>query len=85
VLLLGAEVTALAVPMGEEDSDFAGQLPDVVHDARAGRSPNGDFLEQANALPPSAATADPSSDALGQRPEPRIGAMGGDASGYLSW
>jgi predicted PurR-regulated permease PerM len=43
-------ITAFAVPLAREGTAFAGQLPDLIDDARAGRGPVGDLLERTNAL-----------------------------------
>jgi predicted PurR-regulated permease PerM len=50
LVVLGALVTAFAVPLAREGTAFAGQLPHMVDDARAGRGPVGDFLQRTNAL-----------------------------------
>ena len=49
-LLLAALITAFAVPLVNEGTKFAGQLPGLIDDARAGRGPIGDLLERTNAL-----------------------------------
>ena len=43
-------VTVFAVPLATEGTKFAGQLPELIDDARAGRGPIGDLLERTNAL-----------------------------------
>jgi predicted PurR-regulated permease PerM len=50
LLVFGGLITAFAVPLAREGTSFAGQLPDLVDDARAGRGPIGDFLDRTNAL-----------------------------------
>jgi predicted PurR-regulated permease PerM len=50
LLLLAAIGTVFAVPLAQEGSRFAGQLPELIEDARAGRGPVGDLLERTNAL-----------------------------------
>jgi len=50
LLVLAAIGTVFAVPLAREGSQFAGQLPDLIDDARAGRGPVGDLLERTNAL-----------------------------------
>ncbi|MDX6302696.1 MAG: hypothetical protein QOF53_3910 [Nocardioidaceae bacterium] len=50
LVVLGGLITAFAVPLAREGTDFAGQLPKLVDDARAGRGPVGNFLEKTNAL-----------------------------------
>jgi predicted PurR-regulated permease PerM len=49
-LLLAAVVTAFAVPLAQEGTKVAGQLPQLIADARAGRGPVGDLLERTHAL-----------------------------------
>jgi predicted PurR-regulated permease PerM len=49
-LVLGGLVTAFAVPLAREGTTFAGQLPQLIDDARAGRGPVGAFLERTNAI-----------------------------------
>ena len=49
-VLLAALVTAFAVPLAQEGTKVAGQLPGIVDDARNGRGPIGDLLERTNAL-----------------------------------
>jgi predicted PurR-regulated permease PerM len=49
-LALGAVITAFAVPLAQEGSRFAGRLPDLIDQARAGRGPVGNLLERAHAL-----------------------------------
>ena len=49
-VLLGAMITAFAVPLAQEGTKFAGQLPDLIDQARNGRGPIGDLLERTNAL-----------------------------------
>jgi predicted PurR-regulated permease PerM len=50
LVILGALITAFAVPLTREGTAFAGQLPQMVNDARAGRGPVGGLLERTNAL-----------------------------------
>ncbi|WP_345711707.1 AI-2E family transporter [Kineococcus glutinatus] len=42
--------TLFVVPLAQEGTRFAGQLPQLVDDARAGRGPVGDLLERTDAL-----------------------------------
>src|SRR3954462_9878193 len=49
-LVLAALITAFAVPLVNEGTKLAGQLPQQVADARAGRGPIGDLLARTNAL-----------------------------------
>jgi predicted PurR-regulated permease PerM len=50
LVVLGGLVTAFAVPLTREGTAFAGQLPHLIDEARAGRGPVGDFLQRTNAL-----------------------------------
>lgn len=50
VLLLAAIGTLFVVPLAQEGTKFAGQLPQLVDDARAGRGPVGNLLERTHAL-----------------------------------
>jgi predicted PurR-regulated permease PerM len=50
LLVLGGLLTAFAVPLAQEGTDLAGQLPALINDARSGRGPVGDLLERTNAL-----------------------------------
>jgi predicted PurR-regulated permease PerM len=50
VLLLAAVGTVFVVPLAQEGTKFAGQLPQLVDDARAGRGPVGDLLQRTHAL-----------------------------------
>jgi predicted PurR-regulated permease PerM len=50
LVILGGLVTAFAVPLTQEGTAFAGQLPGLVQDTRAGRGPLGDFLQRTNVL-----------------------------------
>ncbi|WP_448628110.1 AI-2E family transporter [Geodermatophilus sp. URMC 64] len=49
-LVLAGLITAFAVPLVQEGTKFAGQLPGLIDDARNGRGPVGDLLERTNAL-----------------------------------
>ena len=50
LLTLAGVITAFAVPVAQESSRFAGQLPDLIEQARTGRGPVGDLLQRTNAL-----------------------------------
>jgi predicted PurR-regulated permease PerM len=50
VLGFGAVLTALAVPLVQEGAKFAGQLPELIDQARAGQGPVGRLLERTNVL-----------------------------------
>lgn len=51
VLLVFIGIVALfAIPIAREGTKFAGQLPDLIDQARTGRGPVGDLLERTNAL-----------------------------------
>jgi predicted PurR-regulated permease PerM len=49
-IALAAVITVFAVPLAQEGTKIAGQLPGLIADARAGRGPVGDLLERTNAL-----------------------------------
>jgi len=49
-VLLAALIAAFAVPLVNEGSKLAGQLPQQIADARAGKGPIGDLLQRTNAL-----------------------------------
>jgi predicted PurR-regulated permease PerM len=50
LLVVGGLLTAFAVPLAQEGTQLATQLPVLINDARAGRGPVGDLLERTNAL-----------------------------------
>jgi predicted PurR-regulated permease PerM len=50
LLFLAGIVTLFVVPLAQQGTKFAGQLPDIIDQARAGRGPIGDLLERTNAL-----------------------------------
>jgi predicted PurR-regulated permease PerM len=50
LLAVAALVAAFAVPLAREGSQLAGQLPQLVEDARAGRGPIGELLDRTHAL-----------------------------------
>jgi predicted PurR-regulated permease PerM len=50
LIAVGGLITAFAVPLVQEGTRFAGQLPDLIDQARAGRGPVGRLLERTNAL-----------------------------------
>jgi predicted PurR-regulated permease PerM len=49
-LAVAGLVALFVVPLAREGTRFAGQLPDLIDQARAGRGPIGDLLERTNAL-----------------------------------
>jgi predicted PurR-regulated permease PerM len=49
-LAVGGLAATFAVPLVQEGTKFAGQLPDLIDQARAGRGPVGRLLERTNAL-----------------------------------
>lgn len=49
-LLLAGLVALFVVPLAQQGTKFAGQLPDLVDQARSGRGPIGSLLERAHAL-----------------------------------
>jgi predicted PurR-regulated permease PerM len=50
LLTLAGIVTAFAVPLAQEGTRLAGQLPDLLDQARSGRGPVGELLSRTNAL-----------------------------------
>ena len=50
VAALSAISTVFIVPLAREGAQFAGELPELVDEARAGRGPVGELLERTNAL-----------------------------------
>jgi predicted PurR-regulated permease PerM len=50
VVVFGAVIAAFAVPLVNEGTRFAGQLPGLIDDARSGRGPVGNLLERTSAL-----------------------------------
>jgi len=49
-LVLAGLAAVFAVPLAREATDLAGQLPQLIADARAGRGPVGGLLQRTNAL-----------------------------------
>jgi predicted PurR-regulated permease PerM len=49
-ILLAALITAFVVPLATEGTKFAGQLPQIIADARNGKGPVGGLLDRTNAL-----------------------------------
>ncbi|MFI1068982.1 AI-2E family transporter [Streptomyces puniciscabiei] len=47
---VGAVVALFVIPLAHEGSRFAGRLPVMIRDARAGRGPVGNLLERTHAL-----------------------------------
>jgi len=50
LLLLAGTVALFVVPLAQQGTKFAGQLPDLLEQARTGRGPIGDLLERTHAL-----------------------------------
>jgi predicted PurR-regulated permease PerM len=50
VILIAAVITAFVVPLAQEGTKVAGQLPGIVDDTRNGRGPIGDLLQRTHAL-----------------------------------
>ena len=50
LLVLAGLVAAFALPLAKEGTSLAGQLPQLIQDARNGRGPIGQFLDRTNAL-----------------------------------
>ena len=80
-LLLAAVVTAFAVPLTQEGTKVAGQLPTIIDDARNGRGPIGDLLERTNALQWVQDNQDKISNFASGLTTPAKGVLGGIASG----
>jgi predicted PurR-regulated permease PerM len=49
-LALGGIIAAFVVPLAQEGARFAGQLPDLIDQARTGRGPVGHLLQRTHAL-----------------------------------
>jgi predicted PurR-regulated permease PerM len=49
-IVLSALIAAFAVPLVNEGTKLAGQLPGLIDDARSGKGPIGDLLQRTNAL-----------------------------------
>ncbi|MEU3856448.1 AI-2E family transporter [Streptomyces sp. NPDC028722] len=49
-VVVGAVVALFVIPLAQEGARFAGRLPVMIRDARAGRGPVGDVLERTHAL-----------------------------------
>jgi predicted PurR-regulated permease PerM len=50
VVALGGLLAAFAVPLAQQGAQLAGQLPDMIADARGGRGPVGSLLARTHAL-----------------------------------
>ncbi|WP_433558710.1 AI-2E family transporter [Pseudonocardia xinjiangensis] len=50
LVVLGGLLAVFAVPLAQEGTQVAGQLPPLIADARAGRGPVGDLLTRVHAL-----------------------------------
>lgn len=50
LVVLGGLVALFTVPLAKEGTTFAGQLPGLIDQARAGRGPVGHFLDQTHVL-----------------------------------
>jgi predicted PurR-regulated permease PerM len=80
-VLLAALITAFAVPLAQEGTKIAGQLPDLIADARAGRGPVGDLLERTNALQWVQDNQDRIGEFASGLTTPAAGVLGGIATG----
>ena len=80
-VLLAAVITAFSVPLAQEGTKVAGQLPDIIDDARNGRGPIGDLLERTNALQWVQDNQDKISDFASGLTTPAKGVLGGIATG----
>jgi predicted PurR-regulated permease PerM len=80
-ILFAALITAFAVPLAQEGTKVAGQLPGLVDDARNGRGPVGDLLERTNALQWVQDNQQKISDFASGLTTPAAGVLGGIATG----
>jgi predicted PurR-regulated permease PerM len=80
-LLLAALVTAFAVPLAQEGTKIAGQLPQLIADARAGRGPVGDLLERTHVLQWVQDNQDRIGSFASGLTSPAAGVLGGIATG----
>ncbi|CCH87321.1 conserved membrane protein of unknown function [Modestobacter italicus] len=80
-VLFAALITAFAVPLAQEGTKVAGQLPGLVDDARNGRGPVGDLLERTNALQWVQDNQQRISDFASGLTTPAAGVLGGIATG----
>jgi predicted PurR-regulated permease PerM len=80
-LLLAALITAFAVPLTQEGTKIAGQLPTLIDDARNGRGPIGDLLQRTHALEWVQNNQDRISSFARGLTTPAAGVLGGIASG----
>jgi predicted PurR-regulated permease PerM len=80
-LLLTALITAFAVPLGQEATKVAGQLPGMIDDARNGRGPIGDLLQRTHALQWVQDNQDRIGSFASGLTTPAAGILGGIASG----
>ena len=80
-VLFAALITAFAVPLAQEGTKVAGQLPGLVDDARNGRGPVGDLLERTNALQWVQDNQQKISDFASGLTTPAAGVLGGIATG----
>jgi predicted PurR-regulated permease PerM len=80
-VLLAALVTAFAVPLAQEGTKIAGQLPQLIADARAGRGPVGDLLERTHVLQWVQDNQDRIGSFASGLTSPAAGVLGGIATG----
>jgi predicted PurR-regulated permease PerM len=80
-VLLAGLITAFAVPLTQEGTKVAGQLPTIIDDARNGRGPIGDLLERTNALQWVQDNQDRISNFASGLTTPAKGVLGGIATG----
>jgi predicted PurR-regulated permease PerM len=80
-VLLAGLITAFAVPLAQEGTKVAGQLPGLVDDARNGRGPIGDLLQRTNALQWVQDNQDKISNFAQGLTTPAAGVLGGIATG----
>jgi predicted PurR-regulated permease PerM len=84
-LVLAGVVTAFAVPLAQEGTKVAGQLPELIGDARAGRGPVGDLLERTHALQWVQDNQDRIGEFAGGLTSPAAGILSGVATGIAGF
>ncbi|MCW2701722.1 MAG: conserved rane protein of unknown function [Blastococcus sp.] len=84
-LVFAGIVTAFAVPLAQEGTKVAGQLPTLIADARAGRGPVGDLLERTHALQWVQDNQDRIGSFASGLTSPAAGVLGGIATGVAGF
>jgi predicted PurR-regulated permease PerM len=80
-IVLAAVITAFAIPLATEGTKIAGQLPQLIADAKAGRGPVGGLLERTNALQWVQDNQDKIGEFAKGLTSPAAGVLGGIATG----